>query len=234
MALRFTNLTQSVAGMGITAAASSDCEAAGSGDKCGSRKTERCRRTSIVLGLLGEALLILSFASSIGLTFGGTEHAAACPFLSIAVFLTLVSGGQGALIQGMRRIADRPRECPGRCSVCAQAFRWCISSEREAWCASLVSVAAMTILTSWWYSRKIEVQAATATFSQVGRERPPPEARFRIMASGLMTMELLTSSAIIVLRKIASRPRDRIMRVDAGRSLCGFILQPWARIFYPA
>ena len=26
--------------------------------------------------------------------------------LSIAVFFTLVSGGQGALIQGMRRIAD--------------------------------------------------------------------------------------------------------------------------------
>ena len=54
---------------------------------------------------------------------------------------------------------------------------------------SLVSVAAMTILTSWWYSRKIEVRAATVTFSQVRQEASALlKLGFAFMASGLMTM----------------------------------------------
>ena len=38
------------------------------------------------------------------LTFGSDEHAAAVALLSLTVFFGLVSGAQGALIQGMRRI----------------------------------------------------------------------------------------------------------------------------------
>ena len=40
------------------------------------------------------------------LTFGSDKHAAAVALLSLAVFFGLVSAGQGALIQGMRRISD--------------------------------------------------------------------------------------------------------------------------------
>ena len=40
------------------------------------------------------------------LTFGNEAHAGAVALLSLAVFFRLVAAGQGALIQGMRRIAD--------------------------------------------------------------------------------------------------------------------------------
>ena len=79
--------------------------------------------------------------------------------LSIAVFFSLVSAGQGALIQGMRRIADL-----AKMNVLGALFGVCIGiplvyffRERGV-VPSLVSVAAMTILTSWWYSRKIDIQ----------------------------------------------------------------------------
>ena len=49
------NLTQSIAGMGINSSGVRQiAEAAGSGDKRGSRKRQQsCSRTAIVLGLLG-------------------------------------------------------------------------------------------------------------------------------------------------------------------------------------
>jgi len=73
----------------------------------------------------------------------------------------------------MRRIADLAKMMMsgGAVSVCAQAFRWCILPG-EGVVPSLVSVAAMTILTSWWYSRKIEVQQPSHIL-QVWQGRPP-------------------------------------------------------------
>ena len=142
-------------------------EAAGSGDKARIAQTAAVlRRTSIVLGLLGAALLLVFSRQVSRLTFGSTERAAAVSLLSIVVFLTLVAGGQGALIQGMRRIADL-----AKMNVLGAFFGVCTSiplvyffRERGV-VPSLISVAAMTILTSWWYSRKIEVQTPTVSLS---------------------------------------------------------------------
>ena len=43
------------------------------------------------------------------LTFGGAEHESAVALLGVAVFFTVVAGGQGALLQGLRRIGDMAR-----------------------------------------------------------------------------------------------------------------------------
>src|SRR4029077_19231018 len=98
-------------------------------------------------------------------------HAAAVCLLSIAVFLQLVSAGQGALIQGMRRIADL-----AKISVLGALFGTLISIplvyffREKGVVPSLVGVAAMSILTSWWYSRKLRIQAPSLTFARVGHE----------------------------------------------------------------
>ena len=102
------DLTQSIAGMGINSSGVRQiAEAVGSNDKVRiALTTAVLRRTSIVLGVLGAALLVVFSRQVSTLTFGNTQHAAAICLLSIAVFFRLVSAGQGALIQGMRRIAD--------------------------------------------------------------------------------------------------------------------------------
>ena len=64
------------------------------------------RRTSVILGILGAVLLVVFSGPVSTLTFGSNKHAAAIALLSLAVLFRLVSAGQGALIQGMRRISD--------------------------------------------------------------------------------------------------------------------------------
>jgi enterobacterial common antigen flippase len=232
------NLTQSVAGMGINSSGVRQiAEAVGSGDKMRIAQTGAVlRRTSIVLGLLGAALLILFSRQVSRLTFGGTEQAAALSLLSIAVFLSLVSGGQGALIQGMRRIADL-----AKMNVLGALFGVCTAiplvyffRERGV-VPSLVSVAAMTILTSWWYSRKIEVQAATVTFSQVRQEASALlKLGSAFMASGLMTMGVAYFVRVIVLRKIGLEATGQYHAAwTLGGLYVGFILQAMGADFYP-
>ena len=91
------NSRQSVAGMGINSSGVRQiAEAVGSGDKMRIAQTAAVlRRTSIVLGLLGAALLMLFSRQVSALTFGSTEQAAALSLLSIVVFLLWCQGARG-------------------------------------------------------------------------------------------------------------------------------------------
>ncbi len=102
------DLAQSIAGMGINSSGVRQiAEAVGSGDTERIARTAMVlRRTSIVLGILGAVLLVVFSRQVSSVTFGSDQHAAAVALLSVAVFFRCVSAGQGALIQGMRRISD--------------------------------------------------------------------------------------------------------------------------------
>ena len=101
-----SSLTQTIAGMGINSSGVRQiAEAVGSEDAGRiAQTTAVLRRTSVVLGLLGAVLLVMFSRQVSTLTFGSKEHAGAVSLLSIAVFFSLVSAGQGALVQGMRRM----------------------------------------------------------------------------------------------------------------------------------
>ena len=105
------NLAQSIAGMGINSSGVRQiAEAVGTGDTDRIARTVAVlRRTSILLGILGAVLLIVFSRQVSTLTFGSDQHSTAVALLSLAVCFSLVSGGQGALIQGMRRISDLAR-----------------------------------------------------------------------------------------------------------------------------
>jgi PST family polysaccharide transporter len=232
------NLTQSVAGMGINSSGVRQiAEAAGSGDQTRiGQTTAVLRRTSVVLGLLGATLLLVFSRQVSRLTFGSTDRAAAVSLLSIVVFFSLVSAGQGALIQGMRRIADL-----AKMNVLGALFGVCTGiplvyffRERGV-VPSLVSVAAVTILTSWWYSRKIDVQTPTVTLSQVRQEASALlKLGSAFMASGLMTMGVAYFVRIIVLRKVGFEATGLYQSAWAlGGLYVGFILQAMGADFYP-
>ena len=103
-------------------------EAAGSDD------TERITRTIICtvmdvifLGVLGAVLLLVFSRPVSTLTFGNDQHAEAVSLLSVAVFFRLVSAGQGALINGMRRISDLAKmNVRVRYPALQFAFQWCM------------------------------------------------------------------------------------------------------------
>ena len=231
-------LTQSIAGMGINSSGVRQiAEAAGSGDKTRiAQTTAVLQRTSIILGLLGAALLLVFSRQVSRLTFGGTERAAAVCLLSIAVLFGLVSGGQGALIQGMRRIADL-----AKMNVLAALFGVCISIpvvyfyREKGVVPSLVGVAAMSILTSWWYSRKVNIQIPAMTASQVRHEAAALlKLGFAFMSSALMTMGVGYAVRIIVLRRVGFAATGLYQSAwTIGGLYVGFILQAMGADFYP-
>jgi antigen flippase len=102
------DFAQAIAGMGINNSGVRQIAAAvGSGDiEQIARTAAVLRRTSIILGVLG-AILLIGFSEPVStLTFGSRQHATAITLLSAAVFFRCVSAGQGALIQGARRVWD--------------------------------------------------------------------------------------------------------------------------------
>jgi len=231
-------LTQSVAGMGINSSGVRQiAEAAGSGNKERIAQTAAVlRRTAIVLGLLGAGLLLVFSRQVSRLTFGGTDRAAAVALLSIAVFFTLVSGGQIALIQGMRRIADL-----AKMNVLGAFFGVCISIplvyffRQKGVVPSLIGVAAMSILTSWWFSRKIEIEVPSVTLSQVRQEASALlKLGSAFMASGLLTLGVAYAVRITVLHKIGLEATGLYQSAwTLGGLYVAFILQAMGADFYP-
>lgn len=232
------NLTQSIAGMGVNSSGVRQiAEAVGSGDTVRIAQTSAVlRRTAIILGLFGAGSLIMFSRQVSTLTFGRPEHSAAVCLLSVAVFLQLVSGGQGALIQGMRRIADL-----AKMGVLGALFGTLISVpmvyflREKGVVPSLVGVAAMTIFTSWWYSRKLRTKAPSMTVFQVGHEAAALlKLGFAFMSSGMVVMGVAYAVRVIVLRKVGFAATGLYQSAwTLGGLYVGFILQAMAADFYP-
>lgn len=232
------NLTQSIGGMGINSSGVRQiANAAGSSDTKVIAKTAAVlRRTSVVLGVLGAALL-LTFSRVVSkVTFGSTDRTAAICLLSLAVFFNLVSGGQGALIQGMRRISDL-----AKMNVLGALFGACAAIPlvyffgQRGVVPSLVSVGGMTILTSWWYSRKINIERTTVSFSEVRQEASALlKLGSAFMASSLLTMGVAYAVRAMIMRTLGFAATGLYQAAwTLGGLYVGFILQAMGADFYP-
>src|SRR6185437_5683545 len=146
------DLTQAAAGLGVNSSGVRQiAESVGTNDEEQIARTAAViRRTSVMLGAAGAAFLLLFARQVSEITFGTTKEAFAISILSIVVLFKLISAGQGALIQGMRRIADL-----AKMSVLGAIFGLLTSIPlvylfREAGVVpAIVAAAGMTILTSW-------------------------------------------------------------------------------------
>jgi PST family polysaccharide transporter len=144
-----SDLALSVAGMGVNSSGVRQiADAVGSGDmERIARTTIVLRRASLLLGVLGAALLALFSQRISRLTFGTAQHATAICLLGAAVLLRLISAGQTALIQGLRRISDL-----ARLNVFGAAFGTVSAIALVSWLGqdgivlSLVAVAAAMIV----------------------------------------------------------------------------------------
>jgi len=232
------DLAQSMAGMGINSSGVRQiAEAAGSGE------TERIarivavlRRTTIFLGMLGAVLLAVFSRPVSTLTFGSDQQAAGVALLSAAVFFRVVSDGQGALIQGMRRIADL-----AKMGVLGAIFSTIIGIllvfflGEQGVAPSVVGIAAMTAMMSWWYSRKVNFPTPSLSASQMGREASALlKLGFAFMASGLMMMGAAYAIRIMVLRLVGFEAAGLYQSAwTLGGLYVGFVLQAMGADFYP-
>jgi PST family polysaccharide transporter len=233
-----SDLTINIAGLGVNSSGVRQiAESAGSGDlERIARAATVLRRISVLLGVLGAVALLLFSKQVSRLTFGSEKYAGFVCLLSVAVFFRLVSAGQGALIQGMRRISDLAKMSVlgalfGTLLTIPLVYFW---GERGI-VPSLVGVAAMTILASWWYSRKIEVPAVPITSRQIGQEVAGLlKLGFAFMASGFLTMGAAYAVRIILVHQVGVEATGYYQSAwTLGGLYVGFILQAMGADFYP-
>lgn len=194
------------------------------------------RRASIVLGVLGAILLCVFSRQVSNTTFGTAAHQGAICLLSLAVFFRLVSAGQGALIQGMRRIRDLAKmQVLGALSGTLISIALVYKFRDNGVVPALVGVAAMTIVTSWWYSRKIEIKSPRLTLSQTKKEVSDLlKLGLAFMSSGLMTMGVAYGTRITILHKLGIQATGLYQSAwILGGLYVSFVLQAMAADFYP-
>jgi antigen flippase len=231
-------LTQSIAGLGVNSSGVRQiAEAASSGDQDRvARTTIVLRRTSVILGLLG-AVLLLAFSRQVStVTFGNTKQWGAVCLISVAVLCQLISAGQGALIQGMRRIADLAKmNVIGAFSGLVISVPFVYVLREKGIAISLVLVAAMTIITSWRYSRKIRIESIRLTHAEIRHEATGLlRLGFAFMASSLLVPGVAYFVRVILLHKAGMAAIGMYQSAwTLGGLYVGFILQAMGADFYP-
>lgn len=212
------DLAKSVAEMGINNSGVRQIAAAvGSGDsERVARTATALRRTSILLGLSG-LVLVVGFAAPIStVTFGDDHQTGAVALLSLAVLLRLVADGQGALIQGMRRIADL-----AKIGMLGALFGTLFSIGMVYWLRedgvvpSLVGIAGFALVASWWYSRRIRIPDHSMSASQVTEE-----------ALSLLKLGSAFMASALLMMGAAYAVRTMLLRYE-GLEAAGFYQASW-------
>ena len=194
------------------------------------------RRLSFLLALFGTVVLVVLSPFVSIITFGDSHAAAGISLLGVAVGLRIVAAGQGAVIQGRRRISDL-----ARLAVLASFYSAVISVPLVYWLhedgvvPSLVGMAVVTALTSWWYSRKAGIRSVRI-----------PALRFKQETVALLKLGL--AFMLIGLLSFGSAYLIRLIVLDhsgliaaghyqaawtLGGMYAGFILQAMGADFFP-
>ena len=194
------------------------------------------RRITWVLGLVGAVVLFLLRKPIAVLTFGDAEHAMDVGILSLALVLMALNGGQGALLQGMRRIGDLARMgvigiVLG--TVVSIPIVWKFGVPGIVW--YIVIGAANMVLMSWYYARRIRVQRVSVPFRRIVTEG------WSMLKLGLLlTWSALLSLGTMYLLQVLVRQQYDVAgagQFSAANRLSmvyvGFILQAMQTDFYP-
>lgn len=232
------DLAQTIAGLGVQASGVRQiAESVGDGNaERIARTTTVLRRVSMVLGIAGAAMLALFSAPVAFATFGDHQHVVGVALLAAAVFFKLISAGQIALVQGLRRIADL-----ARFNMLSAFFSTAISVPLVYFFGaagivpSLVAMAAISVLTSWHYSRKADVRSARLSVRAMGRETNELlRLGLVFMASALFSVGAAYAIRIIILHADGVEAAGLYQAAwSLGGIYAGFILQAMGTDFLP-
>ncbi len=157
--------------------------------------------------------------------------------VAAAIFFRIVSAGQTSLIQGMRRVSDL-----AIISVAGAVLSTAISIPLIYWFGengiawSILAMAVVTLLTSWWYSRKVNIKAAVSLSVRDTMREIAPLLKLGavFMASAVLTAGAAYAIRIIVLRYDGVVAAGFYQAAWALAGLyAGFILQAMGTDFYP-
>jgi antigen flippase len=232
------DLVVSVAGMGISSSGVRQiAEASSSGDQDRIARTAKVLRwTAVLLGLLGATLLFIFSRQASILTFGNDSAAWAVALLSLAVLFRVLAEGQGALLQGTRRIADLARMgVIGALLGTAGSILIVYFLRAEGVAPSVVCIAAMSLFMSWWFSSKIEIKRTKLTPSEVWNDAAALlTLGVAFMASGFLTMGSAYAVRAILAHQVGMEAAGLYSAAwTLGGLYINIILQAMGADFYP-
>lgn len=236
-----SNLAQTLAGMGVNNSGVRQIAAAVStGDeKCIAQTVFVLRRVSFLLGLNGAALMVLFSRQISTLSFRTADRSTSISWLSLSVFLMLVSASQTALIQGLRRIQELAKiQILGALFGTLLSIPLVFVFRERGVVPSLICVAAMTMLMSWWYSRKVppaQLSDFPTSAVRIGNEAMALlKLGLAFTVSGAITLGVGYAIRIAVLEKIGFAATGLYQSAwTLGGLYVGFILQAMGADFYP-
>jgi PST family polysaccharide transporter len=233
-----SDVTRSAAGMGVNQSGVRQIaeSAAKGGMERAAVTAYVLRRTSIVLGILGAIVLFL-FAEQVStLSFGDGQRANAVRLLSGVVLLRLISDGQGALLQGLRRIGDLAKvnilgNLYGTVALVAIVY---VAGEKGI-VPSLLVAAVLGTATAAWYVRRLGIHPSKTPMRAVSVEA----AELLRLGMAFMVSAFATMGAAYAVRAIVSGAGGLHAAglYQAAWALSGmytgFILQAMGTDFYP-
>ncbi|MCP9932295.1 O-antigen translocase [Cyanobium sp. Candia 9D4] len=194
------------------------------------------RRTTLLSAIVGAIILWASSGAVSKLTFGTKDHADSIALLSVALFLTVVSHAQGALLQATRRTKDVAKlhiyaGLLGTIFVVSIIY---FAGVRGI-VPSMVAAAIASIVLSWWLSRKVRTVKVVIKAGEAARE----SALLLQLGLAFLASGLLTTGAAFVVRTFIIRT----LGLDAagiyqaawtlGGLYVGFVLNALCMDFYP-
>jgi PST family polysaccharide transporter len=236
--LSITGTLASLAGLGIGSSGVREiAEAEGSGDEARMAATVKTlRRVCWITGLLGWLLSAVAAWPISRLAFGNEEHAWAIALLGLTILFGTISGGQTALLQGIRRIGDL-----ARIQVIATVLGTLVTLGLYGWLREdgivpvLISSAAVQLLVTWHFARKIKPihldQPWAETFH---RSKNLISLGLAFMWSGLLSSFVALGIRALIVRELGL-DANGIYQAAWGISgmFAGFILGAMGADFYP-
>ena len=154
----------------------------------------------------------------------------------MSVFLGVLSAAQGALLQGLRRIADIARVAIyGALTGTVASVALVYALGRDGIVPSLIAVAASSLLFSWWYSRRLPSEAVSLSATQTLKESGALlKLGIAFMGSALLTMGAAYAVRVFILRTHGLEAAGLYNAAwTLGGLYVGFVLQALGTDFYP-
>lgn len=162
-----------LAGLGLQSSAVRDiASAVGQGDqeRIG-RAVLTLRRLCWFTGLIGMAAMMLLSPLLSEITFGNRDYTVDIAALGVIILLGNLSGGQMALIHGMRRIGDMARaNIFGAVAGTVAAISFYTALGMRGIIPTLIAVSAIQLALSWYFARQVPVPNVTLTWRQTFTE----------------------------------------------------------------
>jgi PST family polysaccharide transporter len=194
------SLLRIISGLGINSSGVRQVAAAsGTGDQEKIGRTIRVLRRVCWATGIGGWIIAAALAWPISQwVFGNHEHALAIGVIGSALLFGALSGGQIALVQGMRRIADLAKfnvVSALLSTIVAILCYWQLGLRGIA--PAMIFGAAITLVNSWWFARRIEVPDS----QEIGFVQALRQSKELLSIGAAMMWSGALASAAILVRK---------------------------------